>query len=67
MTTQPSALNTYIQRRPMILDKLEALRELAGEHFGNDPETIDCGHVGDLGWVDQALDDLLVIFAGQAK
>ena len=64
MTT---ALDTYLQGLPMILDKIEALRQLADDHFGHDPDAIHWGHVGDLGWVDQALDDLLAIFDGQAK
>ena len=67
MTTQPTALNTYLQRLPMILDKIEALQQLADDHFGHDPDAIHWGHVGDLGRVDQALDDLLAIFDGQAK
>lgn len=67
MTTQPTALETYLQRLPMILDKIETLRQLADDHFGHDPDAIHWGHVGDLGRVDQALDDLLAIFDGQAK
>ena len=67
MTTQPNALDTYLQRLPMILDKVEALRQLADDHFGHDPDAIHWGHVGDLGRVDQALDDLLAIFDGQAE
>ena len=67
MTPQPTALNTYLQRLPMILDKIEALRQLADDHFGHSPDAIHWGHVGDLGRVEQALDDLLAIFGGQAK
>lgn len=67
MNTNPTALDTYIQRMPTILDKIEALRQLANDHFGHDPEAIHWGHVGDLGRVDQALDDLLAIFEGPAK
>lgn len=67
MSNQPAALDTYLQRLPMILDKIEALRQLAENHFGHDPDAIHWGHVGDLGRVDQALDDLLAIFDGQAK
>lgn len=67
MTTQPTALDTYLQRLPMILDKIEALRQLADDHFGHDTDAIHWGHVGDLGRVEQALDDLLAIFDGQAK
>lgn len=67
MTTQPTALDTCLQRLPMILDKIEALRQLADDHFGHDPEAIHWGHVGDLGRVERALDDLLAIFDGQAK
>ena len=67
MTTQPTALDTYLQRLPMILDKVEALRQLVDDHFGHDPDAIHWGHVGDLGRVDQALDDLLAIFDGKAE
>ena len=67
MTTQPTALDTYLQRLPLILDKIEALRQLADDHFGHDLDAIHWGHVGDLGRVDQALDDLLAIFDGQTK
>ena len=67
MNTQPTALDTYLQRLPLILDKIESLRQLADDHFGHDPDAIHWGHVGDLGRVDQALDDLLAIFDCQAK
>ena len=67
MTTQPTALDTYLQRLPMILDKIEALRQLADNHFGHNPDAIHWGHVGDLGRVDRALDELLAIFDGQVK
>ncbi len=58
MNTKPTAIDTYLQRLPMILDKIEALRQLADDHVGHDPHAIHWGHVGDLGRVDQALDDL---------
>lgn len=67
MTTQPNALDTYLQRLPMILDKIEALRQLADDHIGHQPDAIHWRHVGDLGRVDQALDDLLAIFDGEAE
>lgn len=91
MTTQPTALNTYLLRLPMILDKsaggrfgrtqcarrvramdgehhkIEALRQLADDHFGHHLDAIHWGLVGDLGRVDQALDDLLAIFDGEAE
>jgi len=67
MTTQPTALDTYLQRLPIILDKIEALRQLADDDIGDDPDAIHWGHAGDLGRVDQALDDLLAIFDGQVE
>lgn len=67
MTTQQTSLDAYLQRLPMIRDKIEALKKLADDHFGHDPDTIHWGHVGDLGRVDQALDDLLAIFEGPEK
>lgn len=67
MTTQTNSLDTHLQRLQMILDKIETLHQLADDHFGHDPDAIHWGHVGDLGRVDQALDDLLAIFDGQTK
>ena len=67
MTTQPTALDAYFARAAAIHIKLVRLQQLADDHFGHDPEAIHWGHVGDLGRVDQALDDLLAIFDGQAK
>ncbi len=67
MTTQLTALDAYLQRMAMIRDKIETLQQLADDHFGHDPEAIHWGHVGDLARVDQALDDLLAIFDGEAK
>lgn len=67
MTNQPTALDTYLQRLPTIHDKIDALRQLAADHFGHQPDAIHWGHVGDLGRVDQALDDLLAIFDGEAE
>ena len=67
MNTKTTAIVDYLQRLPMVLDKIEALRQLADDYFGHDPDAIHWGHVGDLGRLDQALDDLLAIFDGQAK
>ncbi len=49
MTTQPTAIDTYLQRLSMVLDKIEALRQLAADHFGHDPHAIHWGHVGNIG------------------
>ena len=67
MNANPTALDAYLARTAAIHAKLERLQQLAGDHFGHDPDAIHWGHVGDLGRVDQALDDLLAIFDGQVK
>jgi len=67
MNTQPTALDAHLARAAAIHIKLARLQQLAADHFGHDPDAIHWGHVGDLGRVDQALDDLLAIFDGQAK
>ena len=67
MNTKTTALDTYLARTAAIHIKVARLRQLADNHFGHDPDAIHWGHVGDLGRVDQALDDLLAIFDGQAK
>lgn len=67
MNTKPTAIDAYITRAAAIHLKLTPLQQLADDHFGHDPEAIHWGHVGDLGRVNQALDDLLAIFDGQSK
>jgi hypothetical protein len=57
----------YAARTTQINTKLARLRQLADDHFGHDPDAAHWGHVGDLGRVEQALDDLLAIFAAQPK
>ena len=67
MNTKPTAIDAYLARAAAIHIKLAWLQQLADDHFGHDPEAIHWGHVGDLGRVDQALDDLLAISDGQGK
>ena len=67
MNAKPTAIDAYLARAAAIHIKLTRLQQLADDHFGHDPEAIHWGHVGDLGRVDQALDDLLAIFDGHAK
>ncbi len=67
MNTQPTTLDAYLRRTAAIHIKLARLQQLADDHFGHDPDAIHWGHVGDLGRVDQALDDLLAIFDGEAE
>ena len=67
MNAKQTALDAYLARTAAIHAKLERLQQLADDHFGHGPDAIHWGHVGDLGRVDQALDDLLAIFDGHAK
>lgn len=65
MNTNPTALDAYLARATAIHAKLARLQQLADDHFGHDADAINWGHVGDLGRVDAALDDLLAIFGGE--
>ena len=67
MNSKPTAADAYLARAAAIHNKLTRLQQLAADHFGHSPDAIHWGHVGDLGRVDQALDDLLAIFDGQTK
>lgn len=67
MNTKTTAIETYLARAAAIRIKLARLQQMADDHFGHDPDAIHWGHVGDLGRVEQALDDLLAIFDGQSK
>lgn len=57
----------HAARTTQIHAKLAPPQQLAADHFGHDPDAIHWGHVGDLGRVEQALDDLLAIFDGQPE
>lgn len=65
MRTPQSALDYYVRRYAFVREKIERLQRLADDHFGHDPDAIHWGHVGDLGRVEQALDELLDIFDGK--
>ncbi len=67
MNTKPTAIDAYLARAAAIHIKLVRLQQLADDHFSHDPDAIHWGHVGDLGRVNQALDDLLAIFDGEAE
>ena len=58
-TTQQTAIDAYLERTAAIRSKLEALQQLADDHFEHDPDTIHWGHVGDLGRVDAGLNEVL--------
>jgi hypothetical protein len=61
--TNPRA--AYAARTTQIHAKVARLQQLADDHFGHDPDAVHWGHVGDLGRVEQALDELLDIFDGK--
>lgn len=67
MNAQTTAVDPYLACAAAIHIKLDRLQQLADDHFGHAPDAIHWGHVGGLGRVDQALDELLAIFDGQAK
>jgi hypothetical protein len=67
MNTKQTAIDAYLARATAIRAKLARLQQLAGDHFSHDPDAINWGHVGDLGRVETALDDLLAIFGGEQE
>lgn len=67
MRTPQTALDYYVRRYAFVREKIERPQRLADDHFGHDPYAIHWGHVGDLGRVEQGLDDLLPIFDGQPE
>lgn len=54
-------------RTTQIHAKLARLQRLTDDHFGHDPNAIHCGHVGDLGRVEPALDEFLANFADRPE
>lgn len=67
MNAKQTALDAYLAHTAAIHAKLERLQQLADNHFGYDPDTINWGHVGDLGRVEAGLDELLAIFNGDCE
>ncbi len=67
MNAKQAALDAYLARAAAIHAKLARLQQLADDHFGYDADAVHWGHVGDLGRVEQALDDLLAVFGGKAE
>ena len=67
MNAKPTALDIYLARTAAIHAKLERLQQLADDHSGHDPDAIHWGHVGDLGRVEEGLDELLAIFGGDGE
>jgi len=67
MNAKQTALDAYFARTAAIHAKLERLQQLADDHFGHNPDAINWGHVGDLGRVEEGLDELLAIFGGDAE
>ena len=61
-TTKQTAHDAYLERYAAICSQIEALQQLAEDHFGHNPDTLHWGHVGDLGRVKAGLDDVLAIF-----
>ncbi|WP_297501638.1 hypothetical protein [Ferrovum sp.] len=62
MKTQPDALATYITKSAAIQTRIQKLQQLAADHFGNDPDAIHWGYVGDLDRAQTLLDELLAMF-----
>ena len=67
MNAKTTATDAYLARAAAIHNKLTRLQQLAANHFGPNQDANHWGHVGDLGRVDQALDELLAIFDDQVK
>jgi hypothetical protein len=63
--TDPRA--AYAARTTQAHAKLARLQQLADNYFGHDLNAVHWGHVGDLGRMEQALDELLAIFDGQPE
>jgi len=63
-TTQPQAIDAYLQHITTIRSQLEALQRHADDHFGHDPEHIHWGHVGDLTRIENGLREALALLDG---
>jgi hypothetical protein len=66
-TTQPQAIDTYLQHITTIRRQIEALQRHADDHFGHEPDAIHWGHVGDLTRIEESLRDVLALLDTRAE
>jgi hypothetical protein len=59
MTTKQTAVNAYIAKTAAIQAQIAKLQQLADDHFNHDADDISWGHVGDLGRIEAALDEII--------
>lgn len=64
MNAKQTALDDSLARTTSIRAKPERPRQRANDHCGHGPDALHWGHVGELGWVEAGLDELLAIFRG---
>lgn len=63
MKTQQTAIEKYMSLHAEIVEKLAALQEIAEDHFGDDSDSINWGHVGNLERIRDTLDYALEVSA----
>jgi hypothetical protein len=66
-TTQPLAIDAYLQHIATIRSQLETLQRHADDHFGHAPDAIHWGHVGDLNRIESGLRDVLALLDPHAE
>ncbi len=64
-TTQPQAIDAYLQHIATIRRQIEALQRHADDHFGHEPDAIHWGHVGDLTRIESGLREVLALLDGR--
>jgi hypothetical protein len=52
------ALSAFLAKMAGIDDALGVIQQAADDHFGASPEKVHWGHVGDLGWVLEQLEEV---------
>jgi hypothetical protein len=59
MTTKKTAIGAYLDKTAAIQEKIAQLKQLADNKFYHDADNINWGHVGDLGRIESALDEII--------
>ncbi|MBF0182679.1 MAG: hypothetical protein HQM03_21915 [Magnetococcales bacterium] len=57
--TNEQALDAFIARKVRIDEMLTRLQALSNDHFYTDPDTLNWGHVGDLGHIEAQLQQIV--------
>jgi len=58
-TKKETAIDAFIEKNQNALEKLEIIKTALNNHMGTNPDDINWANVGDLGYINEQLDNIL--------